>query len=179
MANKKFKATERTIFITYYRLSDLRTAKTIAKKAHISRSTLYRHHPAPRFISDDYEQYLLRIYRRKLKRLLSNNKTELRTVFFRTLLFIHNNKVTFTALFRDGHKDVIEKMLLKIKERILSEWNLATDTNKLYGIYQNEVLSIIEIWSKTNFSIEGIDQALNDIMYLTKTSPRRLAGILK
>ena len=177
MINKSFQATERAIFIAYYRLSDFPSAKSIAKKAHVSRSTLYRHHRVPRLISNDYEQYLLKAYARKIRRFVKN-KSELKTIFLRTLLFIHNNRVTFNALFKDGHKDIIEKMLFKIKPRILSGWRLNGDIDKLYGVYQKEILGIIEVWSRDKFSIESIDKILNDVMYLTKTSPRRLSGIL-
>ena len=178
MANKKFRATEEAIFVAYYKLVDYPSAKIIAKRAGISRSTLYRHHQLPRLISRDYEQYLLKIFSRKMQGFLNKEEVELKTMFLRVLIFIHNNRVTFAALFRDKHKDVIGKMWGKLKPRVLLEWHLAADTDKLFSVYQNEILGIIEVWSKDNFTVNNLDAVLSDIIYLTKTAPKRLVGIL-
>ncbi|MBQ6313957.1 TetR/AcrR family transcriptional regulator [Candidatus Saccharibacteria bacterium] len=178
MKNKKFRQTEMAIFAAYYKLHDFPSAKTIAKRANISRSTLYRHHALPRAISNNYEKYLLDTYSNRIKKSL-RKKSSLKTLFFRTLIFIHSDHVIFEALFESGHKEIIKRMLDKLKKQILKEWNYAGDTNKLYKVYQNEVLGIIELWGEHGFGSDKIEELLDDILYLNKTAPKRLSRFLE
>ena len=178
MANKKFQKTETAIFTAYYKFRDFPTAKTLARRAKISRSTLYRHHEKPSALPKDYENYLLETYARKMRAFL-NKDLPSRTIFLRTLVFISNNRTVFTALFKDGHKEIVKKLLDKLKPQILKDWNYAGNTEKLYKIYQNEILGLIETWSEDNFDIKEVETVLNDIIYLNKTTPRHLARFLE
>ena len=69
-------------------------------------------------------------------------------------------------------------MLEIIKKPILSEWNYK-NPEKLYKVYQNEVLGLIETWAEGGFKIDEIEIVLNDILYLTKTTPKRLSRFLE
>lgn len=178
MKNKKFYQTERAIFVAYYKFRDFPSAKTIAKRANISRSTLYRHHALPRAISNNYEKYLLDIYSDRIKKFLAKNSST-KILFFRTLIFIHSYRMIFEALFDSGHKEVVKRILDKLKDRILKEWNYAGNTDKLYKVYQNEILGIIEMWREGGFKSDEIEGLLSDILYLTKTTPKRLARFLE
>lgn len=178
MINKKFKSTEQAIFIAYYKFMDYPSAKTIAMRAGVSRATFYHHHKAPRFISDDYMQYLLKAYSRKIRKIIIKDNINLKTIFSRTLIFIHSNRDTFKALFNDRHKDIIEKMLTKIKPQILAHWHPAICNDKVFSVYQNEISGIIEIWAKKNFAIKEMNGILDNILFLTNTSPRRLIKLL-
>ena len=177
MANKKFRTTEVAILLAYYKFRDFPTAKVLARRAHISRSTLYRHHPSLRSIPKDYENYLLRAYTYRIRALLRKNPP-LKALIFRTLVFIHNHRLIFTALFKDNHKEIIKKMFNKLKPCILKEWGYAGDAGRLYKIYQNEVLGVIETWSEHNFSTKELERVLGDILYLTDTTPKRLSRFL-
>lgn len=178
MANKKFRKTENAIFIAYYKFRDYPSAKTLARRAKISRATLYRHHSSPQSLSKDYEKYLLDAYAKKIKKLLKRNPP-LKTLFLRTLVFIHNHRLILKALFKEDHKEIIKKMLDKLKDRILKEWNYAGNTDKLYKVYQNEILGIIEAWGKNDFSVKETTSVLSDILYLTKTTPKHLSRFLE
>lgn len=178
MKNQKFRKTENAIFIAYYKFRDYPTVKALAKRAGIARSTLYRHHKSPRQIPDNYEKYLLEIYSHKMKRFLNQENASLKKLYFRKLIFIHNNQIIFEALFRDGRKEIIKDMIDKIKTPILSEWNYK-NPEKLYKVYQNEVLGIIENWHENNFNAKEIGNILNDILYLNKTTPKHLARFLE
>ena len=178
MANKKFQKTEKAIFVAYYKFRDFPSAKVLARRAKISRSTLYRHHEKPFALPKDYENYLLKIYARRMRAFL-NKGLPLKTLFFRTLIFIHTHHLIFKALFKDGNKEIIKKMLDKLKPQILKDWNYAGNTEKLYKIYQNEILGLIEAWSEDNFDIKEVETVLNDILYLNKTTPRHLARFLE
>lgn len=173
MSNKRFQKTERAILIAYFTLKDYSSRKKLASIAHISRSTLYRHHKKIHSIPVEYEDYLLRKYIKSINNLLKNH-AEIKTIFLRMLIFISNHKTIFVMLFRFGRKDAIIKMVDFLKSRVIEEWRLAGNSDKIYVIYRNEVLGIIEIWSKQNFSTKQIEPILNDIIYLTNSARRNL-----
>lgn len=176
MRNRRFFNNEQAIFIAYYKFKDYPSAKKLARIAGVSRSTLYRHHKKIQLISSDYEDYLLKNYRKTIKRFLKNNSS-LKNIYLRTLVFISSNREVFKALFRENHKDIIKKMINSIKPKILTEWHLSGNLDKIYGIYANEVLAIMEIWHKANFSNQTLESALSDILYLTKSSRRSLLSL--
>ena len=146
MANKRFQKTERAIFVAYYKLRDFPSARKVARRAKISCSTFYRHHSSPYHISQDYENYLLKSYSSKIKKLINAKNTETNTVFLRTLVFVTAHRVIYKALF---------------------------------NVYENEIVGLFEVWDKQNFSSRYLDAVLNDLIYLTKTTPKRLAKIAK
>ena len=173
MSNKRFRKTEQAIFIAYYTLRDYPTARKLAKRAHISRATLYRHHSGVYAIPIDYEKYLLATYKKAIGGLLRKN-AGIKTVFLRTLVFISNNRMVFIVLFRDGHSNAVKKMIEFLKGRVLEEWHLGGDVDKIYNVYQYEVLGVIEVWSKQKFATKQLDSILSDILYLTNTARRNL-----
>lgn len=174
MANKKFKKTEEAIFIAYFESQDFPNIKTIARRANISRSTLYRHHKIAQNIPQDYEKYLLQKYTQKIDKILFQKEISLRTIFGQTLIFISVNKRIFIGLFAVGHKEVINEMLEKLKKRIIIEWKISGNLEKIFHIYENEVLGAIEIWGEKGFSEEKLEVILKDVMYLTRTAPQKL-----
>ena len=176
MANKRYRETEYAIFHTFYRLKDCYNANRIAKAAGISRTTLFRHHKRVQAISSDYEDFLIIIYARTIKRFLCRDIT-LKKLFFRTLIFIISNKLVITALIQDGHQSVIKKMLEILKPRIIAEWHLSGDSDKMYSVYANSILGVIETWSKHGFTERSIGQVLSDILYLTSIAHRELLPI--
>ena len=173
MANKRFLKTEQAIFIAYFTLRGYPSARKLASAARISRSTLYRHHKKIHSIPVEYEDYLLHNYTKSIRKLLRNN-AEIKTIFLCTLVFISNNKAIFVVLFRDGRRESIRRMMECLKTRVIDEWRLAGNTDKMYGIYKNEILGIIEIWFRQNFATKYIDSTLNDILYLTGSARRNL-----
>ena len=173
MSNKRFRETEQAIFIAYYTLKDYPTARKLAKRAHISRATLYRHHSGVYAIPIDYEKYLLATYKKAIGRLLRKN-AGIKTVFLRTLVFISNNRMVFIVLFRDGHSNAVKKMIELLKGRVLEEWHLGGDVDKIYNVYQYEILGVIEVWSKQKFATKQLDSILSDILYLTNAARRSL-----
>ena len=178
MSNKRFRKTEQAIFIAYYTLKDYPTARKLAKRAHISRATLYRHHTNPTKIPRNYEEYLLATYSRIIHRLINKDQATLKVLFLRTLIFISINDKVFGFLFLDGHQDIIKKMFRKLKKRVLQEWNMAGNLEKLYIVYENEVVGVIEAWHQKDFSKKYLAATLDDILFLTKTSPHRLSRLI-
>lgn len=179
MANKKFQKTENAIFLAYYKFRDFKTAKALARRAGVSRSTLYRHHQSPERIPENYEKYLLEAYSKTTKKILNQKDISSRKIYLRMLVFIHSNQIIFGALFKDGRKEIIKGMTDIIKKQILNEWNYPGADKKFFKVYQNEVLGLIESWSEKGFEIEELENILNDILYLNKTTPKHLARFLE
>ena len=178
MSNQRFFKTEKAIFIAYYKLKDYPSAKKIARHAKISRSTFYRHHQAANNIPRDYEEFLFNSFKDEIKRYLKND-SNLSTVFLRLLVFISNHKAIIKALLDDGRKESIKRMLSQLRPAIIYYWRPANNSDKTYNIYENEMLGIIETWSKHNFSTTKLNHVLNDTLYLTKTAPKRLAPLVR
>lgn len=177
MTNKRFRQTEHDIFIAYYKLKNHSDTKSLAHHAGISRSTLYRHHQKSQNIPDDYEDYLLLTYNRLIQDCLRSKTTSLSNIYLRTLVFISNHKEVFVALFSDGHQGIIKKMLANLGPKITAFLCLDSKMSTAYIVYENEILGVIEVWSKHNFSSTKLDKTLKDILYLTSTAPERLAPL--
>ena len=182
MADKRFYKTEKAIFVTYYHYYKTQyhcSAKTLAHRANISRSTLYRHHPIPKNILSDYESYLLKSYASNMKHVLSRESTSLKMLFLRSLAFISAHEKLFQLLFKHEQKTIIIKIMNKLKVHIIKEWHQNTVKDAMYVVYSNEILGIIEMWARHNFSHQEIDIILNDILLLTNTAPHRLSLVTK
>lgn len=177
MANCRFKKTEYIIFLTYYKYKDYLSAKKLAMLSGISRSTLYRHHKNIQCIPTDYEKYLLQSYQIAIKSLIQKKCASTKSIYFRTLIFIVNNKETIKALFDDERKEIIKRMLDYLKSKIVAEWEIKGDVDKMYNIYKNEVLGCIELWGKHNFSEADLQTTLDDILYFTSTASQKLSPI--
>lgn len=178
MSNKQFYKTERAIFIAYSKIRDYPTAKRLTRAAHISRSTLYRHHPRITHIPRDYEGYLLSAYDKAMRRMIHKKGIKLKITILRMLVFIMNHKEVIKLLLNDGRSAVIKKMLNRIKPRLINEWMIGDDFNKIFSIYTNEIVGIIELWGKHNFSDQYLGTILNDVMTITKTAPSRLSFLI-
>ena len=174
MSNKQFFRNENAIFIAFYKLCDRPEAKRIAKYAGVSRSTLYRHHRSIYEIPQDYEDYLVGIYTKKMKKFLSKDDITIKSFYLRMLIFISANREVISVLFKEGHKGIITRMIKLIKPQIIDLWYSSGDTEKMFSVYQNAILGVIESWSQQDFSGTHLDQVLSDILYLTKASKRTL-----
>lgn len=94
------------------------------------------------------------------------------------LIFIYSHRELIGALIKDGRTEVIDRMIKDLKGCILREWNLAGDIEDVFHVYEKEVLGVIEIWAQDNFAKKKLDKVLNEILLLTKTSPRRLVQLI-
>lgn len=178
MLNKKFRLCEQAIFAAYFKVKDLPNAKKLARRAKISRQAFYTHHQSPQWIPYDYEKYLLDSYKAKMKILLERPREDIKKIYLRMLIFIYSHREVIGALLKDGRTEVIDRMIKVLKGCILREWNLAGDIEDVFHVYEKEVLGIIEIWAQNNFTKKKLDKVLNEILLLTKTSPRRLVQLI-
>ena len=179
MTNKLFCKNEWAIFAAYCKCRDYPSAKRIAKRAGVSRSTLHRHHNTVHNIPNDYENYLLEVYSRKMKKYLKKDDPSIKIAFLRFLIFIMNNKAVYEILFNEGRKDIIKKMVHLLKPIIISSWDTVGEMDRIFNIYKNEVLGIVEVWSERGFSDKELTMALKAIVYLTEIAYRKLLPLKK
>ena len=177
MSNKHFQKTEQAILIAYYKFRDRPGAKKIVKYAGISRSTLYRHHQSIYKIPRDYEEFLLALYTRKIRNLLNKPHLSLEMLYLRTLVFIASYIKIFRVLIAEDHKEIIKRMLLRLKPKVTSSWPAKIHSDQIFDLYANEVLGLIELWCKRGTPSSELDATLNKIIYLTSTAPTHFAPI--
>ncbi len=179
MTNKRFQRTEQAIFAAYYKIRDYPSAQKLSKRAGISRSTFYRHHQATSKIPQDYEEYLFAVYLHRIKKYLNSDAPNLKIIFFRFVVFISSNREVFKALFGEGRKEIIKKMLHPLKPVIIASWDTSVNLDRIFKIYENEVLGIIEVWSEERFINQKITVVFNVIMYMTEHACRNLLPLKK
>ena len=179
MANQKFRQSETAILIAYLGSRGCPTAKFLAQKARVSRSTFYLHHQQPHNIPRDYEEYLFGLYKKHITKFLKKESTNLKTLFFHTLIFISSHQKIFRMLFFVQQKGIIKRMLSCLKKPILAEWRLAGNLDELYCVYENEIIGVIETWDKQGFAGGSFNATLKHLVYLTRTAPRRLTFLIK
>ena len=114
-----------------------------------------------------------------MKTFLIGQKFELRMIFLRMLIFIYNNREVIGILLKDGRKNIIDEMMLCLKPRIMREWRYSGQLEDMYTVYAKEVSGVIENWAREEFDEKKLEETLGDIMFLTRTSARRLAGLIK
>ena len=135
--------------------------------------------PQPQNIPRDYEDYLFKLYQKRIKKFLEKEDINLRTLLLRTLVFISSHQRIFRALFIHKQEEFIKKIFRCLKNRILAEWHLAGDLNEFYYVYENEIIGVIEAWDKQNFTNHSLSSTLNNLTHLTNTAPRRLTFLIK
>ena len=178
MRNKNFQKNDHAILVAYCNLRNRHSVKKITHHAKISRSTFYRHHRKTHDILFDHEEALYSAYQRAIEESISVKPDE-KVLYLKTLVFISSHKVVFRALFKNGRKETIKKMLAMLRPYIIIHWSARNNNDKLYNIYENEILGVIEYWgNRYDFEKSKIDKTLRDILYLTRTAPRRLGAII-
>lgn len=173
--NRRFKKTEEAILRVYLSDEECASMGKMAKRAGISRSTLYHHHRTINSISIDYKKYVLRKYGRLLKREM-RAKVGVKALLLQMILFVLHNKGAFDVLFKRGKEDVIAEMLGKKKE-IIMKYAGIRENDKIFMIYCSEVTELFREWSLDGFGETKIEELFENVMYLTKTIKQRLAKI--
>ena len=175
--NKRYQKTEEAILEALMNSQSLPTAGALIKKAHISRSTLYRHHKTVPGIIPDYEREILTRYRNVVRRLVRHKNTQVRTICLRTLVFIMAEQRTFRMLLKYSGGMVIERMILQLRGKLKSAYYLPTNPDKILRVYAKEIVGVIEEWSELGFKEKDIERTLRKIMYLTESMRQRLGPL--
>ena len=179
MANKRFRRTEDAILRVFFEEVNYVSVDEMAKKIGVSRSTIYYHHRAVREIIPDYEVFLLRRYRRKIRKVMRRKGVHMKTVYINMLLFIIRHREGFTVMMRNGNREILEKMVLEVTPKTGWHGGLPKNTEKVLRIYVCEVTEVLWLWGEDGFLEDGIKQVLRDVVYLTNTARQRLKPMTK
>lgn len=179
MENRRFRRTEEKILLTVYRGKELVSVSRLIRKLGISRATFFYHHKSEREIVSDYRDYVLRKFRRSMRRFLKGGEADTRSLMLRMLVFIMSNREIFLMFRRAGEKEVWEKMIGAIREPVLRLGGLPEErAGKIYRIYAGEMMAVLDGWGAERFSKGMMDETLGEMVYLTETIKMRL-GVLQ
>ena len=173
LENKRFKKTEEAIIMAFFLIKDYSNTERFIRAAKISRSTLYRHHETVSQIIPDYEKFILKRYQKTIQKLPM--KTDLYSIYRRTLIFIIANKKITQFLYKFGSHSTLEKMVHCLRLRIFASDKITN--NEMFRIYAKEVVGIIEQWELEGFKMDEIPSTVGKIMYLTNNARRQLGPI--
>ena len=177
LRNKRFRNTEEAIILAYYIAKDNLSPGRIARLAHISRSTFYRHHQSASSVASDYEAYIHRKVASTISRLLKIKHLHLSTVYGRLLVFISANRSTMAFLIDFGSSNFLNHLLLTLEPKLTTATRLQNEELRL--IYISEVASLIKTWRASDFDRHQIPTLVSKIIYLTDTASTRLRPILQ
>ncbi len=150
----------------------------LVRRAQISRSSFYRHHRTTPEIIVDYNQVIMRVYRRDIKRRVAVRQgTGMRGLYLGMMLFVLKNKLVFGILFKYEGAKVVEQMILLSKARIEQVCQLPRHSEKVMKIYAKEVAGVFEMWGRLEFAEKEAERVFHEIMYLTNTIGVRLGEL--
>ena len=177
MRNKQYRRTEEAILEVLLNSREMPSTGELARRARVSRATLYRHHRAIPGIVPDYEREVLKRYRRMVRKLSKQRGMKLKNVYLQTLFFVLRNRRVFEILFRYEGGRVVERMVLEDRGKIARVCRLPGKSRKVVRIYAKEVAGVIEEWGRKGFKEEEAEKVLEEIMYLTGTMRERLGPL--
>lgn len=179
MSDKRFRRTEEKIFVAVFEEENFPGVSLISRKTKLSRSTLYRHHRILHNIVFDYEIYVYRKYKKMMKPYLLNRRISLRILYDTMLCFILAEKRIILALTKIKRYVLITNMIKALKERIELAYHFPKGSRKVFKVFTDEVIGIIDMWGESGFSRDKIEEVLDDMMYLTETAGARLSSLKK
>lgn len=177
--NHRFRLTEEAIITAFFVGDDLPKFGVLAKRAGISRSTLFRHHKTVYGVILDYERAIYKKYSRMIGKILSGGDVKMREIFLKILIFININGKEIKLILRYRNGEIFEKMIWRLKRKIDKVYFLPKKSEQIFGIYAKEVSGVLEEWARRDFAKDEIDVILRKIMYLTDTMKMRLTPMLK
>ena len=177
MLNRRFKRTEEAILAVFFQEGEEICAGEMAKRVGVARSTIHSHHRSMRDIIPNYERYILRKYRRMIRKMMKNQNARLKFLYFKTIFFIVQDKNVFGLLIKNERRVFIEKMLMEMKEKMINYMKLPKNSEKILKVYISEVTILIEDWGKRGFIEEEIEKLLSEVMFLSDTGKMRLGSL--
>lgn len=178
LTNKRFRKTEDALLKVFLEEDGYIGIGAIAMKAGVARSTVYLHHRAAREIVPDYEEYIMRRYRRIVRKMLKVRGVKLRTMYLKILSFIVADKRIFDMLLRVQGNRIFERMLEEIRVKLIVTMGLPKNSQRMFAVYESEVVKLICEWGNSGFREEEMGKLLMEIMYFTDTVRDRLDILL-
>ena len=174
MSDRRFRKTEDAIMGAFYVVGEFSNLADVIRKAKISRSTFYRHHGSMQKIVFDHEEYLMSRYLRIVRSRRKKKSIGKKDVFRQMLVFMMVNKKVLLVLLKNGNGEIVRRMVRALRPRIMRAYKWSNCSGKVFEIYVNEILALIQDWEKNMFSEDELDRILWEIMYLTETAKKRL-----
>lgn len=178
MNNKRFRKTEEKILKVFFEEDNYISLDRMAKKIGIARSTLYHHHRAIREIIPDYQRYIMRRYKRRIRRLLRDKNTKMQVLYTGLLIFILQHSDVFAILYKNGRRDIVSDMIGLLTPRIERKLNLPKNAADIISIYVSEVTELIWLWIGRSCPDQEINILLSEIKFLTDSARTRLRPLL-
>lgn len=178
MSNHRFRHTEKSILDAVLSSRKILSVRAIIKRAHISRTTFYRHHRSAQAIVPDFEAYVLQKYHRLMRGLLRRPKISIRTLYLQLLVFIAQNQEAFTLIVSRAGDHIIEQMIHSLTPRLSEHYHFPLNSSSLVVVYVKEVAGVIELWIRDDCKAPDTE-VLADIMYLTKFVRQHLSGLIR
>ena len=175
LKNKRFKKTEEAIIIVLLSARELLSPERLIRLAHISRSTLYRHHKNVSAIAPNYEKYILRRCKNTMRRFMRIKNSRLSVLYRQILVFLSSNQLIMKFLFRYGDRSLTERIVIIIKPKILVTGKVKD--GEMFTLYCKEVAGLIECWCQNGFNKTEIPATIDKITYLTNTAYLRLSPL--
>lgn len=176
LRNKRFFRTEESIRKAYLIFRETISPERLIREAHISRSTLYRHHKNIYEIVPNYEAYVISRYTKFAKRLIKIRYLHLKDIYEQTLIFIVKHQDTVNFLMQCSDRNIIENFLCILKPKILATGKVPD--GEILDIYIKEIATIIMTWQRSGPHKSEIPIALDKIIYLTNTAHTRLGPLV-
>ena len=175
LKNQRFRKTEESILKAYLAVCETLSLQRLIKEAHISRSTLYRHHKNLYEIVPDYERYISTRFTKFIKRLTRFKILSLKDIYEQTFIFIIKHRMIIGFLAQCGNRGATEELLYHLEPAILATGKVAG--GEMFKVYIKEVAALIEEWEKKDFRKEDIPATVNKILYLTDNAQVRLGPL--
>lgn len=177
LKDKRFRKNEESILDVYLGELDDLTMKKIAKRAGISRSTVYEHHHAIKEIVLDYERYILKEYTRIVRERSQKEDVPLKSFYLDMLLFILKNKKVFRMFLKLKDREIIMKMFGELEDKIIEDERLPKNSTRMLRILKSEMAEIIFEWGEKGFPKKEVERVRREIVYLSETALKRLERI--
>ena len=147
----------------------------LARRARISLSTFYRHYNTIEEMLIAYESKLVLKFESSLH--FRRVKTLKNTMQF-TLVFIIKYKRFFKIAFCRGDQNLLRRIFEVLKPKIITSCHWSKNQDQLFDICFYELYGLLEDWSEGAFKEKEIFSITNNIIYLLKSAPARLKGVI-
>lgn len=165
--DRRFQKTEDAILAVFFAMRGYVSMSRLAVKVGVARSTIYCHHASIDGILTDYEKYILRKYRRAVRKMMKRDTVQTRVFYRQMALFMLQNRKIFEILIRGGNKAVLTEMVREVIEVTPARMKLPKNHKIGTEIYVSSVVEILWKWGKEGLTSRELTKVLANILYVT------------